>query len=390
MKRCSNYQDWLNVGICLYNINKNYMLMWDKWSKQAEEDYKKGICESKWNTFRKKDDCLTVGSLLLWAKTDNPIEYNNYIQTKKRYEMILSKYPNDKIVMCESKKVGKSAIYTKIKTCKCLIKGYVHEDMKDSMYIEMIDKYMTIKCRHEECFGLTYFPDGHISMTKNEMNIFYGNVTININNNNENNVEFDKVELYEDNKLNELVYNSYNGKSSQLAEIIYYKHEERYMYGENEEWYIYDNHKWKNVGKKNNELRYSIQSTLREIYKDVYYYYKNNGNDEEKLKIINNITRSFGDTTMKNNIITELIDIYTVKKNPKKDFCKKLDKNYNILGFENGVYDLKENKFREGTREDYITMSVGYNYKSDYSDNRKNLINFLEDILPNKEERIIC
>jgi P4 family phage/plasmid primase-like protien len=69
------------------------------------------------------------------------------------------------------------------------------------------------------------------------------------------------------------------------------------------------------------------------------------------------------------------------------DFCKKLDKNYNILGFENGVYDLKENKFREGTREDYITMSVGYNYGSDYSDNRKNLINFLEDILPNKEER---
>ena len=386
MSRCNNYNDWLNVGICLFNINKNYMLIWDKWSR-LDKDYEEGCCEKKWKTFRKKENMLTIGSLLLWAKTDNPEKYEDYIQSKKRYQMILSKYPNDKIVMCESKKVGNSAIYTKIKTGKCLIKGCVHEDMHDSMYIEMIKEYMTIKCRHDECFGLTYYPNGHLSMTKNEMNIFYGNVTININNNKDDSIDFDKIELYDDNKLNELIYNGLNGKSSQFAEIIFYKYEDKYMYGENEEWYVYDKHKWRQLGKKNNELRVIIQPTLKKIFIDVLFYYKANDNDENKIKAINNIIRSFGDTTMKNNIITELIDIYVVQKNNQRDFCKKLDKNTTLLGFNNGVFDLKNNIFREGLIDDYITMSTGYDYKSEYSEQKDSLLKFLEDILPNKNER---
>ena len=26
LKRCDNYNEWLNVGFCLYNINNNYLL----------------------------------------------------------------------------------------------------------------------------------------------------------------------------------------------------------------------------------------------------------------------------------------------------------------------------------------------------------------------------
>jgi phage/plasmid-associated DNA primase len=381
--RYNVYGEWLNVGMCLYNINKGYMMLWDTWSKKGK-DYKSGECEKKWGTFRKDKKGMNLLALLSWAKKDNPIEYKKLMQEKKRNSMILKKYPKENIIMGTSKKVNENMTYTSILNKRCFIKGDCHKDMENSMYIETTGNYMTIKCRHEECFGKTYYADKVLSLTKNEMNIFYGNVTININKGIDENVEFEKVELYEDEKLNELVYNSYNGKSSQLAEIIYYKHEDKYMYGENEEWYIYDNHKWKNVGKKNNELRYSIQSTLRDIYREVYHYYKN---DEERVKIINNIMRSFGDTTMKNNIITELIDIYTVKKNPRKDFCKNLDKNFNILGFDNGVYDLKEGKFRDGEKGDYITMTVGYDYKRTYSDKKGELMKFLEDILPNEEER---
>ena len=258
MLRCNNYNDWLNVGICLYNINKNYMLIWDKWSR-LDKDYEEGCCEKKWRTFRKESEKkLTIGSLLLWAKTDNLEEYSDYIQNKKRHQMILNKYPNDKIVMCESKKVGNSAIYTTIKTGKCLIKGCAHDNMKESMYIEMIKEYMTIKCRHEECFGLTYYPNGHLSMTKNEMNIFYGNVTININNNNENEIlEFGELKLYDDGVLNKLLTKSLNSgsKHGNCADVLYYMYKNVYNYGEDENWYKFDGNKWKNVGKKNMELR---------------------------------------------------------------------------------------------------------------------------------------
>jgi len=45
------------------------------------------------------------------------------------------------------------------------------------------------------------------------------------------------------------------------------------------------------------------------------------------------------------------------------EFQKKLDQNTYLVGFNNGVYDLKEHSFRDGLPSDGLSKSVNYNYK---------------------------
>jgi P4 family phage/plasmid primase-like protien len=256
------------------------------------------------------------------------------------------------------------------------------------MYVETLQNYLTVKCRDSECFGKIY-PCTHVYLTKQEMNVaLYGNVSITINNsgNIDDLVDFQKMDIYENDKLNTLVFNSLNGKSSSLAEIVFYYCKDSYNYGEDNNWYVFEKHKWKNIGQKNSNLRYSIQPKLKETYDQLLSFYKKNDTNKTKMIVIKQIIKSFDDTVLKNNIITELIDLFLVNNNQNRDFVKTLDANTHLIGFNNGVYDLKELCFRDGKQSDHITMSVGYNYDEKHTKKYKDLQKFLNDIQPNKEE----
>jgi P4 family phage/plasmid primase-like protien len=385
--RYDNYNDWVSVGMCLYNIDPKYLLLWIKWS-QSSDKYEEGACEEKWKSFKKEKTGLKIGSLLMWAKSDSPDEYEMFIKKKKMNKMIVSKFPNEKLILGDTLKVNDRNFYTHIKNKECLIKGCEHPDMPASMYIDMVDKFMTIRCKHPECFGKTY-PCQHILMTKNEMNIaLHGDVNITINNGVDDElIEFQQFDIYDDPKINELVFNSLNGESYPFAKIAYHFYNEIFSYGEDENWYIYQDHKWVCIGKKNMELRDLTQQKLKDLYCILLKYYKENDYDKQKIKSLKQTIKSFDNTILKNNILTELMEIFTINKNPKRDFTKKLDSFNHLIGFDNGVYDLQKFEFREGKANDYITMTAGYNYTDKHTEKYNDLLKFLEDIQPNKEER---
>jgi P4 family phage/plasmid primase-like protien len=71
------------------------------------------------------------------------------------------------------------------------------------------------------------------------------------------------------------------------------------------------------------------------------------------------------------------------------EFENKLDENYDLIGYSNGVYDLANEEFRDGKPDDYIFKCTNVDY---YQFNMKNpfsskMLKFFEEILPNEDVR---
>ena len=70
--RAEGYATWIDVGICLHNIDDGMLGAWCDFSKKGST-YDEGVCEEKWAGFT--DGPLGFGSLVLWAKKDDPEGY---------------------------------------------------------------------------------------------------------------------------------------------------------------------------------------------------------------------------------------------------------------------------------------------------------------------------
>ena len=70
-------------------------------------------------------------------------------------------------------------------------------------------------------------------------------------------------------------------------------------------------------------------------------------------------------------------------------FLSRIDENPDLLGFENGVYDLMKKEFRMGKPDDYLGKSTGYDYPEIGVDNgfKSKIENFLLKVYPDAEVR---
>ena len=190
------------------------------------------------------------------------------------------------------------------------------------------------------------------------------------------------------------MHKSINGNTFYLAKSIYAKYADRYICSsiKNNIWWEFKNHRWFRI-----EEGYTLKMALSEEFANEF--------NKEIADISIQITQCNGfpkeELIRKRDKLSDIVDklMNNTFKKTLMDECKplfyddtfdrKLDENINLIGFDNGVYDLEQNIFREGRPDDYITLSTRSYYQkwSDRNPYRNKIMEFLAQIIPNARVR---
>jgi P4 family phage/plasmid primase-like protien len=166
-----------------------------------------------------------------------------------------------------------------------------------------------------------------------------------------------------------------------LSKLIYRLYGEKFVCSnpQKDEWYYFNGIRWKRENKSFN-LRHKITN---EVFTKIENYRRQlikEGASDEIIKNYHNILQKLG-SGIKLNCLE--IEFYN------ENFYKIIDQDKDLIGFENGIFDLKLMEFRSGSSSDYVSLSTGYDYR--YHDPSEpiyqELMTLISQILPEPDTR---
>lgn len=247
--RSEKYDDWINLGWVLRNIDYRLLDTWVEFSKIGST-YIEGECQKLWNKMRK--DHMGIGTLKWWAKQDN----------EEKYKEIIG---NSIIPLMD----------------QCIRSDGAHYDIAKVVYEIYKDEIKTVN----KTTWYRYDTDKHrwkITTEGSELRIC-------------------------------------------LSTVICKK-------------FMIRGHDW-------NKKAYDEENTEQK-----------EGHSERGKKCIS-IAQKLKNASFKDSIMKELRCLFMDEK-----FEELLDSRSHLIGFTNGVYDLKMHIFRDGMPDDYIFHSTKINY----------------------------
>jgi P4 family phage/plasmid primase-like protien len=247
--RADKYNDWINLGWALRNIDYRLLNNWIEFSR-ISSSYIEGECQQLWDRMRKEH--LSMGTLRWWAKQDNLQKYNEII--------------NNSIIPLIDTAIGsEGAHYDVAKVVQGIYKGEYKAINKDTWYKYDKNVHRWVKTRE----GLNL--------------------------------------------------------RKALSEDICKKFMERGIY-----------------------YNTMMMTTGDEGQKEIY---------SKKAASASKISLKLKTSGFKDSVMKECKCLFIDEK-----FEELLDNRAYLLGFDNGVYDLKLHIFREGMPDDYISLSTNKNY----------------------------
>ena len=181
---------------------------------------------------------------------------------------------------------------------------------------------------------------------------------------------------------------SIEGSTYKIAKSFYSKYSDRFCYTQGL-WREYKNHRWNLI-----EDGYTIKILLSEEFQNDYLNdmteltikaTRETGYQKEQISAritsINKIIEKLNNIDFKKKIIEECKSLFLDTK-----FNEKLNSNKDLIGFENGVYDLNKKIFRDGHPDDFLSFSTKNTYIkfSERMPYLNDILKFLSQILPNE------
>ena len=193
--------------------------------------------------------------------------------------------------------------------------------------------------------------------------------------------------------LSSLVHSSVgsSGSHADVANVIYHYFKDCFVCAniKDNSWFYFNE---RNGGKwEETEMGHILRSRLSNEIVDVYCYYGNIYkakaqeamiDDEDAAKLQDDkhtkclkIQIQLKDSGYKDKIMKECKEYFY-----DKNFVEKLNDHKNLIGFENGIYDLNKSIFRGGLPSDYVSLSTGITLPVVKSDMPVSIDDIIDDI----------
>lgn len=200
---------------------------------------------------------------------------------------------------------------------------------------------------------------------------------------------YTKYNAFIDSEFSTVLNKSLDGSTYYIGKALYTKYFDRFTCAslKNDLWYEFRNNKWVPVIHGYTLLKEISESFANEYMKLVSKLNLKatqlTGMDREELlqkaSRVQKIISQLMNISFKEKVMKECKNLFH-----DPEFEKKLDENYDLIGFNNGVYDLVNEEFRAGRPDDYISKStnndfVTFNKLNPYA---SKMFKFIQEILP--------
>jgi P4 family phage/plasmid primase-like protien len=191
----------------------------------------------------------------------------------------------------------------------------------------------------------------------------------------------------------ETVIEALSGTHHDLAKLVHCMYKDEFVCSElgSKTFFQFKDHKWVKL-EHAHALRARISTAVYDEIKNTVAQFAaasgeggGGGDGEDKKKDgTRRVLESLKDANQKDKIMKECAELFY-----HKHFEQDLDEKTHLIGFNNGIFDLERNQFREGRPEDMVSMCTGVDYQLVEGDDQltREIDDFFGKVFPDAELR---